>query len=213
MKIEKVKLSDIKQAESNVRNHPEKQVDEMKRSVEKFGQIRPLVVDGETNETLAGNGLLLALRELEWEQADAIVVRDLSGADKKKLMIADNRIYALGTDNHDNIFDILESLGDNLDVPGYDDSLLENLLSDDDELDEELSSYGRIEPEDINTIKDNGERTEERMVSNPYQEKEEDTLPVEERYDTSKMSEASQGGNQAESKSVPCPNCGGTGWL
>lgn len=56
MKIISMKLADLKQPEKNVRIHTEKQLQEFQRSVEMFGQIRPIVVD-ENNVIMAGNGL------------------------------------------------------------------------------------------------------------------------------------------------------------
>ena len=218
MKTEKVQLAELKHPEKNTRKHPTKQIEEMKRSVDMFGQIRPLIVDGDTNTVLAGNGLLMAIREMEWKEADALVVKNLTDAEKNKLMIADNRIYALGLDDHDNIFDLLGKLGDDLDVPGYDDELLKDLMSDDDELEEELESYGKIEPESVEEINNARERVEHRIENTHYEEKEEDTLPVEVRYavddeeDDSPQSENREAPT-LKSKSVVCPNCGGTGWL
>ena len=45
MKIVKIKLADLVKPEKNVRIHTEKQIKEFRRSVEMFGQIRPIVVD------------------------------------------------------------------------------------------------------------------------------------------------------------------------
>ena len=49
-------LSELKRPEKNVRMHTDKQLTEFRRSVEMFGQIRPIVID-ENNVMLAGNGL------------------------------------------------------------------------------------------------------------------------------------------------------------
>lgn len=49
-------LSELKRPERNVRMHTDKQLTEFRRSVEMFGQIRPIVID-ENNVMLAGNGL------------------------------------------------------------------------------------------------------------------------------------------------------------
>ena len=45
MKIVKIPLSDLHPAERNVRIHSEKQIREFTRSLDKFDQIRPIVVD------------------------------------------------------------------------------------------------------------------------------------------------------------------------
>ena len=56
MRVVKMKLADLVKPEKNVRIHTEQQIKEFRRSVEMFGQIRPIVVD-EKNIILAGNGL------------------------------------------------------------------------------------------------------------------------------------------------------------
>ena len=56
MKVVKKPLSELQRPERNVRMHTDKQLKEFRRSVEMFGQIRPIVVD-EAGVILAGNGL------------------------------------------------------------------------------------------------------------------------------------------------------------
>ena len=56
MKLEVVKINDLKPLEKNVRKHNEKQIDELIKSVEQFGQTRAMVID-EDNNILIGNGL------------------------------------------------------------------------------------------------------------------------------------------------------------
>ena len=45
MNIVKRKLSELKQAEKNIRMHPDKQINEYIRSLEKNGQLKPIVID------------------------------------------------------------------------------------------------------------------------------------------------------------------------
>ena len=92
MNVVKVKLSDLRPLEKNVRRHNEKQIKEYARSLEKFKQIRPMVVD-ENHVILVGNGMYEAMKRLGWESADCEIVTGLSENDKKKLMLADNRVY------------------------------------------------------------------------------------------------------------------------
>ena len=65
MKLEVVKLSDLKPLEKNVRKHNDKQIDELVKSVEQFGQTRAMVID-EDNNILIGNGLYFALVKMNW---------------------------------------------------------------------------------------------------------------------------------------------------
>ena len=89
MKVTIKKLSVLKHPEKNVRIHSEQQIRELKRSLEKFGQTRALVID-ENNIILIGNGLYEAMVSLGYQEATVYVKAGLSENDKKKLMIADN---------------------------------------------------------------------------------------------------------------------------
>ena len=71
MEVIKVALDSLELLEKNPRKHSQLQIQELKRSVEMFGQIRPLIID-ENNVVLAGNGLLTAMRELGKAEGDAI---------------------------------------------------------------------------------------------------------------------------------------------
>ena len=93
-----------------------------------FGQIRPIVVD-EAGTILAGNGLYEALTAMGRTEADCYVVSGLSEPQKKKLMLADNRIFSLGVDDLQGFDDIIAEL-DDFDVPGYDAELLKTLTAD-----------------------------------------------------------------------------------
>lgn len=58
MKITVKKLSELHKPAHNIRRHSEKQLTEYIRSIEMFGQVKPLVV-AEDGEIIAGNGLYL----------------------------------------------------------------------------------------------------------------------------------------------------------
>ena len=126
MKVVQKKLSDLQKIEKNIRRHTQKQLNEYVRSVKMFGQIRPLVVD-EKGVILAGNGLYDAMVAIGWEKADCYVVTGLSEVEKKKLMLADNRVYELGMTDTDAFEEIIKSLDGDTDVPGWDADLLETL--------------------------------------------------------------------------------------
>lgn len=139
-------LSELKRPEKNVRLHTDKQLAEFRRSVEMFGQIRPIVVD-EGGVILAGNGLYETLLSMGRTEADCYVVEGLSENEKKKLMMADNRIFDLGVDDMQVFDEFIAELGDDLDVPGFDDELLRSLTADEAEIDEMMSGYGLITEE------------------------------------------------------------------
>jgi ParB-like chromosome segregation protein Spo0J len=160
----RVKVDDLKFIEKNPRRHTEIQIKELKRSVEKFGQIRPLIVD-ETNTVLAGNGLLVALRELGWSEADAYIVKGLSEKDKLRLALADNKVANLGLDNYPVIEELIQEIGDDLDIPGFDDQILRELVASQIVLTETASTYGVVSEDYINKATQRQEKIENALSS------------------------------------------------
>lgn len=152
MKVTVKKLADLHQPQKNVRLHTNRQINEFKRSVEMFGQIRPMVVD-ETGQILAGNGLYETLLAMGRTEADCYVMTGLSENEKKKLMLTDNKIYSLGVDDMQAFDEILKELGEDIDIPGFDDDLLKTLTANQDEIDEILSDYGTLSESSISNIK------------------------------------------------------------
>ena len=128
MKLEKRRVSDLIPNPINVRRHNQLQIQEFQKSINKFGVIRPIVID-ENNVILAGHGLLEALKAKGIEEADVIVKKGLSEKDKKKLLLADNKVYDLGTNDYGLIDEILSEFGKEADfeIPGYDSETLEDL--------------------------------------------------------------------------------------
>ncbi len=82
-------LKDIKLDPDNARKHDKRNLDAIKASLEKFGQQKPIVVDGR-DVVLAGNGTLMAAKDLKWETLK-VVRSALKGHDATAYAIADNR--------------------------------------------------------------------------------------------------------------------------
>ena len=72
MKIVTKKLSELHKPAKNIRRHTEKQLHEYVRSLEMFGQVKPIIVD-EHGEIIAGNGLYEALLQMGREEAFAML--------------------------------------------------------------------------------------------------------------------------------------------
>jgi len=186
MKLEKIKLELLKDNPDNVRVHGDRQIKEFVRSIEQFGVIRPVVVD-EDNMILVGHGLATALRSMQKEEVEVYRVLGLDENQKKKLMLADNKIYALGSDNFENIDKILSSATD-FDIPGYSAEDLKTLYGDK-TIVEQLNQYKLTEEQ----VKEKKERSsKEIQVPTAVQEARQDQ---EEKL-------------QGERKYVLCPSCG-----
>lgn len=128
MEIVKKRLSELVKNEGNVRKHSPNQIKELVKSIETFDVIRPIVCD-ENGLILCGHGLFEALTAKGEEFADCIVKAGLTEKQKKKLMLADNKVYELGSNDYDIIDNILKEFGEEGDfsVPGYSSETLEDL--------------------------------------------------------------------------------------
>lgn len=225
MKTQQYKLSDLQYPESNVRVHGEKQLEELKRSYQQFGQIRPIVID-EKGVIIAGNGLTKALEQLGVEKVEVLQMKDLSENDKKKLMIADNKIYNLGRDDNDALFAMLESLDGDYDVPGFEEETLKELLADLDDVDDSVMGYGTITDDERETFERSNTNLEKRIETAREEratetpEQEEQRVNRDSAYKQSETPQATQyependENNKGDiKKSVRCPHCGETIWL
>lgn len=194
MKIIKKKLSELQKPSRNIRIHTETQLKEFERSVKMFGQIRPIIID-ENNIILAGNGLYDTLVRLGWEYAEVCKYENLTENQKKKLMIADNKVYNLGVDDYDALDAFLLELKDDLDIPGFDEDILKSMLCDSDDITETISDYGKLTPEEAENLAVAGER--KREVVNTAEAETRNAEPLQ---------QAETHGEQQAT--ITCPNCG-----
>lgn len=164
MQIVEKRLSELKHPDQNVRMHSQKQIKEYCRSISKYGQTKPMVVD-ENGVILIGNGLYDALLALGQESGSCMIKAGLSEKEKKKLMLADNRIYSLGVDNMSAFDEIIAELAGDFDIPGYDDELLNSLIADTSDVDDMLSGYGIVSDEDKASMERAGERYREKEAA------------------------------------------------
>lgn len=211
MKQLTLKLSELVRPERNIRIHTEKQLEEFERSVRMFGQTRPIVVD-EKNTILAGNGLYETLLRMGEEQALVYKYEDLTESQKKKLMIADNKIFSLGIENLDTLNEFLEELNGDLDIPGFDEEILKQMVADADEVTEKISEYGTLDEEEIQQIKEANEKREQKELESASEEGKaivQTDLPQQ-----GGQSATMESPESAETRRfVICPKCGEQIWL
>ena len=212
MKIVKMKLSELKCPEKNIRIHTDKQIQEFERSVKMFGQIRPIVAD-ENNVILCGNGLFATLTKMGYDTADVYKVTGLTENQKKKLMIADNKIYGLGIDDLDTFNKFLADLGEDLDIPGFDENILKSMVAEAEDVTEKISEYGTIDDDEIKAIQASKDRKEALMANPPSNEPEEGDT-TEDTFTNDNNSHQTTPPVPAEmQKFVICPDCGCKIWL
>lgn len=214
MNVTTMPISELKKPERNVRIHTEQQIKEFERSIKMFGQIRPIVVD-ENNVILAGNGLYDTLLKMGWDTAEVYKFDNLTEKQKKKLMIADNKIFSLGIENLDTLNVFLEEMQGDLDIPGSDEEILKQMVSDAEEVTEKIAEYGTLDDAEIANIKANAARQEQKTTSMESKNSGFDSNLAD---NPQKMTDGITGESMTEEtteirKFVICPNCGEKIWL
>lgn len=201
MNVVKKPLAELRRPERNVRMHTDKQLKEFRRSVEMFGQIRPIVID-ESGIILAGNGLFETLLAMGHTEADCYVVSGLTEAQKKKLMLADNRVFDLGVDDLAALDAFVLELKDDLDIPGFEEDLLRAMVMEADEASDALMEYGTIEPEQAAAITETRERYAAR-----------DEAAAQSAEEVTPVSAGAPAADEPARRFVLCPKCGERIWL
>lgn len=130
-----VTLVDITKLEldpTNARLHNDENIASIKKSLERFGQRKPIVVQG--NVVKAGNGTITAAIELGWTKINVCPAPDdWTQADAEAYAIADNRTAELAFWDQTTLADQLTSLssggGFELEDLGFDTTFLDNLTA------------------------------------------------------------------------------------
>ena len=83
--------ADLKPYERNARTHSPAQVESIARSIREFGFVNPILL-ADDGTIIAGHGRLEAARLVGLEQVPTITLTGLSDAQRRALVLADNRI-------------------------------------------------------------------------------------------------------------------------
>ena len=95
MKIERIKLTDLRPDEQNARKHDQANLKAIAGSLDQFGQRKPIVIT-QDNRVVAGNGTLTAAKLLDWKEIDCVrVPADWTADQIKAYALADNQTAEL----------------------------------------------------------------------------------------------------------------------
>lgn len=125
MNIVDVPLADIEEAPFNYNLHPQNQIDELRGSLEEFGQFKNIVLW--KGYCIAGNGLTFAARSMGWKSLKSIIRDDLTEEQAKRLCVADNATPYLAMPDSQKLEDLLKSLPSFDDIPGVNEDWLNTL--------------------------------------------------------------------------------------
>ena len=115
----------------NPRTHAEGQIAKIAASIVEYGWTNPILVDGD-NGIIAGHGRLAAARKLGLDQVPVIELAHLTVAQKRALVIADNRLALdAGWDEEMLALELAElsDVGYDLALTGFEDTEIEALLT------------------------------------------------------------------------------------
>lgn len=81
----------LKPCPTNPNIHDDKNISELKASMQEFGFTNPILID-ESDEIIAGHGRWEAAKEMEYAEVPCVVLSGLTDIQKKAYMIADNSL-------------------------------------------------------------------------------------------------------------------------
>ncbi len=90
-KYDNVNIDRLKPYKNNARTHSEEQVNKIVRSIEEFGFINPVLIDGDYG-IIAGHGRVMAAKKMGMTEVPCLFVEDLTEAQKRAYIIADNKL-------------------------------------------------------------------------------------------------------------------------
>lgn len=132
MKIKKMNINKLKPAGYNPRldlQPGDDEYEKLKRSIETFGLVEPIVLNERTGNVVGGHQRLKVLQDLGYTEVDVSIV-DLHESDEKALNIALNKIE--GEWDNEKLAELLKELNEsdiNVGLTGFDIDEVESLLS------------------------------------------------------------------------------------
>jgi DNA modification methylase len=96
MNIEHIAVGELSPHPDNPRRHPKKQIRQVAESIKAFGFRMPVVIDGDAR-LICGHARVEACKLLGMERVPAVRVTDLTDAQIRGLMIADNRLTEISS--------------------------------------------------------------------------------------------------------------------
>ena len=145
----RINISDIIPYARNPRTHSDAQIAQIAASIREFGWTNPILVD-ENKTLIAGHGRLLAARQLDITEVPAITLGHLSEAQKRALVIADNKLALNAGWDPDLLKVELEDIGDiELDAIGFTQAEFDQLFAGDGDLADEWQGMPEFEQDDV----------------------------------------------------------------
>ena len=91
MKIEMLKVKDLKPYKKNAKKHPKKQIERIANSIELFGFNDPIAI-WKDNVVISGHGRLEAMKQLGYAEVPCIRLDHLTDEERKAYTLAHNKV-------------------------------------------------------------------------------------------------------------------------
>ena len=91
MQIELIAMDNLTPYARNARTHSDDQIAQIAASIAEFGFTNPILIGGD-DVIIAGHGRLMAAQKLGLAEVPVIVLDHLTEAQRRALVIADNKI-------------------------------------------------------------------------------------------------------------------------
>lgn len=128
---QEVLISELTEWKNNSRIHTQRNLLTIKNSLEKFGQMKPLIVQKSSMSIIAGNGTFQAMKALGWEKADCYIV-DIDDNKAEAYCIVDNRATDQSEWDQKTLMEVLQELSETdeelLNCTGFDATEMEKML-------------------------------------------------------------------------------------
>jgi hypothetical protein len=113
--IERVPIDSLTPSEKNPRRG---NVEAIADSLNRFGQVRPILAQAGTRRIVAGHHTWRAAKDvLGWTEID-VVLREMSDAEANAYMVADNRLSDIGTNDDEALMQLLSELEESGELVG-----------------------------------------------------------------------------------------------
>ncbi len=125
-------IAELKPYGRNARTHSRKQIRQIAASIEEFGWTNPVLIGGEGG-IIAGHGRVEAAKLLGLETVPTIRLQDMTEAQKRAYIIADNRLAELAGWDEEVLAIELQALGEidldfDLEITGFETAEIDLLI-------------------------------------------------------------------------------------
>ena len=120
--MQEVRIELLRPYEQNAKIHGEDQILKLMDSIREFGFLSPCLVERGTNNLIAGHGRVEAARRLGLKTVPCVYIQDITEAQRRAYILADNRLTELGEWDMDTVSFELQELKDmdfQIDLTGF----------------------------------------------------------------------------------------------